>query len=91
MEELLRVRLQGLPSEEFEGVLHPGAGRSLEPSLHLRARRLPGTRAPFGSSVHPPSSLVAPVFEEDEWKLIAVGGLLGMFVGIFQTVCIFQA
>ena len=26
-----------------------------------------------------------PVFEEDEWKLIAVGGLLGMWVGIFQA------
>jgi len=31
-----------------------------------------------------------PVFEEDEWKLIAVGGLLGMFVGIFQTLFVFS-
>ena len=52
MEELIRTRLQALPSEEFEGVLHP-------------------------------------VFEEDEWKLIAVGGLLGGIVGIFQTVFVF--
>ena len=35
--------------------------------------------------------MLHPVFEEDEWKLIAVGGLLGMLVGVFQTVCIFQA
>ena len=32
-----------------------------------------------------------PVFEEDEWKLIAVGGLLGMFVGVFQSVFVFGA
>ena len=30
-----------------------------------------------------------PVFEEDEWKLIAVGGLLGMWVGIFQALFVF--
>jgi uncharacterized membrane protein YheB (UPF0754 family) len=30
-----------------------------------------------------------PVFEEDEWKLIAVGGLLGMWVGIFQVLFVF--
>ena len=47
-----RTRLQALPCEEFEGVLHP-------------------------------------VFEEDEWKLIAVGGLLGLWVGAFQAVFVF--
>ena len=31
-----------------------------------------------------------PVFEEDEWKLIAVGGLLGMWVGIFQAIFVFS-
>ena len=31
-----------------------------------------------------------PVFEEDEWKLIGVGGLLGMAVGTFQSVFVFQ-
>ena len=51
-EEQLRTRLQALPCEEFEGVLHP-------------------------------------VFEEDEWKLIAVGGLLGLWVGAFQAVFVF--
>lgn len=30
-----------------------------------------------------------PVFEEDELKLIAVGGVLGMLVGVFQTVYVF--
>jgi len=30
-----------------------------------------------------------PVFEEDELKLIIVGGVLGMCVGIFQTVYVF--
>ena len=53
-EDLLRTKMQELPSIEFEGVLHP-------------------------------------VFEEDEWKLIAVGGLLGLWVGIFQAVFVFGA
>ena len=30
-----------------------------------------------------------PVFEEDEWKLILIGGLLGLAVGVFQSVIIF--
>ncbi len=40
----------------------------------------------------PPSEfegVLHPVFEEDEWKLIAVGGLLGLFVGVFQAVYVF--
>jgi len=32
-----------------------------------------------------------PVFEEDEWKLIAVGGLLGGMVGVFQGLVVFGA
>jgi len=31
-----------------------------------------------------------PVFEEDEFKLILVGGVLGMAVGIFQFVYVFS-
>jgi len=34
--------------------------------------------------------LLHPVFEEDEWKLIAVGGLLGMLVGVFQAAFVFD-
>jgi len=30
-----------------------------------------------------------PAFEEDEWKLIAIGGLLGLMVGIFQLLFVF--
>lgn len=33
--------------------------------------------------------LLHPAFEEDEWKLIGVGGLLGMMVGFFQLVFVF--
>ena len=28
--------------------------------------------------------------EEDEWKLIAIGGLLGLAVGVFQLVFVFS-
>ena len=31
-----------------------------------------------------------PAFEEDEWKLIGVGGLLGLLVGIFQLTFVFS-
>lgn len=31
-----------------------------------------------------------PAFEEDEWKLIAIGGLLGLAVGIFQLLFVFS-
>lgn len=30
-----------------------------------------------------------PVFEEDEWKLILVGGALGAAVGVFQLYVLF--
>ena len=30
-----------------------------------------------------------PAFEEDEWKLIGVGGLLGLAVGVFQLAFVF--
>ena len=30
-----------------------------------------------------------PAFEEDEWKLIGVGGLLGTAVGVFQLLVVF--
>lgn len=53
IQRLLASRMRGLPSAEFERVLHPA-------------------------------------FEEDEWKLIAVGGLLGLAVGFFQLLVVFK-
>ena len=29
--------------------------------------------------------LLHPVFEEDEWKLILVGGMLGVTIGLLQA------
>ncbi len=29
--------------------------------------------------------LLHPVFEEDEWKLILIGGVLGVVIGLLQT------
>ena len=48
--------------------------------LTTRMQRLPS--ASFERVLH-------PAFEDDEWKLILVGGLLGLFVGIFQLVFVF--
>jgi uncharacterized membrane protein YheB (UPF0754 family) len=44
---ILRERMQNLPSKDFEDLLHP-------------------------------------VFQEDEWKLVLMGGALGVFVGCVQ-------
>eukprot|EP00164_Ancoracysta_twista_P004270 GFYU01005754.1.p1 GENE.GFYU01005754.1~~GFYU01005754.1.p1 ORF type:complete len:401 (+),score=85.31 GFYU01005754.1:163-1365(+) len=33
--------------------------------------------------------LLHPIFQEDEWKLILVGGVLGLMVGIFQLLVVF--
>jgi uncharacterized membrane protein YheB (UPF0754 family) len=30
-------------------------------------------------------ALLHPVFEQDEWKLILIGGVLGLIVGLIQT------
>jgi uncharacterized membrane protein YheB (UPF0754 family) len=41
----------------------------------------------------PPSEferVLHPAFEEDEWKLILVGGLLGLAVGCFQLIFVFH-
>lgn len=51
-----------------------------EQQLRERLQSLPS--AEFEGVLH-------PVFEEDEWKLIGVGGLLGMWVGIFQALFVF--
>ena len=48
--------------------------------LTTRMQRLPP--AAFERVLH-------PAFEDDEWKLILVGGLLGLVVGIFQLVFVF--
>ena len=48
IEPTVRERLQALPPDKFEQVLHP-------------------------------------VFEEDEWKLIAVGAVIGLIVGFAQA------
>jgi uncharacterized membrane protein YheB (UPF0754 family) len=48
VEPVLAARMKALPSDKFEGVLHP-------------------------------------VFEEDEWKLIAAGAVLGLIVGFAQA------
>lgn len=33
-------------------------------------------------------SLLHPIFEEDEWKLVLMGGVLGMIIGLLQAYCI---
>ena len=52
----------------------------IERTLSTRMSALPHSR--FERLLH-------PAFEEDEWKLIGVGGLLGLFVGVFQLLVIF--
>jgi uncharacterized membrane protein YheB (UPF0754 family) len=50
--------------------------------LETRMQRLPS--AEFERVLH-------PAFEEDEWKLIGVGGVLGLAVGVFQLLVVFSS
>jgi len=52
IEDLLRERMESLPSEEFQDLLRP-------------------------------------CFQEDEWKLVVMGGVLGLFAGLAQLVFVF--
>ena len=54
----------------------------MEHLLSTRMQRLPSAK--FERVLH-------PAFEEDEWKLIGIGGLLGIAVGTFQLMFVFNA
>ncbi len=47
----------------------------LERTLHVKMSALPPDEF---------ESILRPVFSEDEWKLIALGGILGVFIGFCQ-------
>ena len=53
----------------------------MEHLLCTRMQRLPSAK--FERVLH-------PAFEEDEWKLIGIGGLLGVAVGTFQLLFVFS-
>ena len=52
----------------------------LENTLHHRLRNLPPEQF---------TGLLRPIFQEDEWKLLLVGAVLGMGVGLFQAFVVF--
>ena len=72
--------MRGVPGRCLSLLWPRAPCRSVTPRGHAPWQSLPS--AEFEGVLH-------PVFEEDEWKLIAVGGLLGMWVGIFQALFVF--
>ena len=74
VQELFRVLPEHLKSEPllayFEGAI------GMEQTLRSKMTSLPS--AEFEAILH-------PVFKEDEWKLIAVGGALGVAIGCLQA------
>lgn len=52
----------------------------LENTLRRRLRNLPPEQF---------TGLLRPIFQEDEWKLLLVGAVLGLGVGVFQTLVVF--
>ena len=52
----------------------------LENTLQYRLRHLPPEQF---------AGLLRPIFQEDEWKLLLVGAVLGLGVGLFQTFVVF--
>ena len=72
--------------EDFEKILPLGyaytqEAMQIERTLHDALVNLPS--AEFERVLH-------PVFEEDELKLIVVGGVLGMLAGLFQGLVLFN-
>ena len=57
------------------------------PHAAVGLRKVRGTRSKRLAALPPKDfeGVLHPVFQEDEIKLIAVGGLLGMGVGFLQT------
>lgn len=78
----LREKMQALPSKQFERLV----------SCHLfvfdRLRALDAYIYCFVSYVFgdcSSSPQLHPVFEEDEWKLVLLGGALGLLIGLCQA------
>jgi len=79
-EQAAQLTFDELPNMVHSTYDYTTEAMKAEEQLRTRLQALPC--ADFEGVLH-------PVFEEDEWKLIAVGGLLGMWVGIFQAVFVF--
>ncbi len=64
------------------GLLHTFAGKavSLREEMHDRMKSL--DKSSF-------ESILRPAFQQDEWKLIAIGAVLGAIAGVLQLVYIF--
>ena len=75
-EELIRE----LPSCIMSTYAYTEEAMDMQRLLASRMKKLPSSE--FERVLH-------PAFEEDEWKLIAIGGLLGGMVGVFQLLVVF--
>ena len=75
-QQAAELLLQELPSCLLATYTYTEDAMGMQQLLSSRMKKLPS--ADFERVLH-------PAFEEDEWKLIAIGGLLGLAVGVFQV------
>ena len=89
--------LMMLGSDEYESIKHAVGERTVGLMPHLlsnaesymeQALDLERTIQIKMAALTPDrfTGILRPVFQEDEWKLILLGGLLGAFIGAIQTI-----
>jgi uncharacterized membrane protein YheB (UPF0754 family) len=80
-ERVARGVVKAVPSGPLYDV-EPYANEALdlEDTLRTRLQALPPDQF---------TGLLRPIFQEDEWKLLLVGAVLGLLVGLFQTFVVF--
>ena len=81
-QQAAELLLQELPSCLMATYTYTEDAMGMQQLLAGRMKKLPSSE--FERVLH-------PAFEEDEWKLIAVGGLLGLAVGVFQVSPLIQS
>ncbi len=80
-ERIARGVVEAVPSGPLYDVeSYAEEALDLEDTLRTRLQALPPDQF---------TGLLRPIFQEDEWKLLLVGAVLGLLVGVFQTFVVF--
>mmetsp|Transcript_34501 Transcript_34501/g.75299 ORF Transcript_34501/g.75299 Transcript_34501/m.75299 type:complete len:514 (+) Transcript_34501:46-1587(+) len=78
-QEVIQETLAELPNHSAEIEAYMDRAFRLQETLSFRLSRLPPSR--FEGMLH-------PVFQEDEWMVLLLGGVLGVLVGLLQALAL---